>query len=163
VELPSGNAGWHIQAVFRQFGFEEDVYATLSCVPLAVRRKLDLAGLKISLAGWQALPRSERLALCHLPVDGRGDLEVYREVLIGFAERAGQELKPLAEVLPSSWGGGAIPPRVAERASELGRELTSAAWRALDDETRYCLWKYATTRDDPAKVALLFAEALDRT
>lgn len=147
--------------MFRRFDFEEETYATLACIPLAVRRKLDLAGLKISLAGWQSLPRADRLALCHLPVDGDGDLEVYREVLRGFAERAGAPLTELPEVTPAAWGIDAVPLRVAERVSALGRELPTSRWRLLDEETRYCLWKYSTTKDDPAKVAALFVEALD--
>lgn len=147
--------------VFRQFSFESAMYATLDCVPLAVRRKLDLAGLKISLAGWQSLPRPDRLALCHLPVDGPGDLDVYREVLRGFAGRAGAPLEDLPEVTPAAWGIDAVPERVAERVSALGRVLPAPLWRTLDEETRYCLWKYATTKDDPMKVATLFAEALD--
>lgn len=155
--------GWrrHTRGVFRQFSFEAEMYGSLSCVPLAVRRKLDLAGLKISLAGWQSLPRADRLALCHLPVDAPGDLDVYREVLRGFAARAGVELKDLPEVTPAAWGIDAVPQRVEERVSALGRVLPTSVWRTLDEETRYCLWKYATTKDDPTKVAALFAEALD--
>lgn len=147
--------------MFRRFTFEAETYVSLACVPLAVRRKLDLAGLKISLAGWQSLPFGDRLALCHLPVDGKGDLEAYRDVLRAFAERAGAELKPLPELTSAVWSIDAVPLRVEERADLLKRPLTLARWRGLDEETRYCLWKYATTRDDPAKIALLFAEALD--
>jgi hypothetical protein len=155
-----GGAG-HPSEVFRRFDFEAETYTSLSCVPLAVRRKLDLAGLKISLRGWQALPRAERLALCHLPVDGPGDLDMYREVLRAYAERAGAELTELPEITPAAWAIGAVPERVAERASALGRDLPTTRWAMLDEETRYCLWKYATTKHDPAKVATLFAEALD--
>ncbi len=150
-----------LQRVFRQFHFEAETYVSLGCVPLAVRRKLDLARLKISLTGWQSLPFPDRLALCHLPVDGKGDLEVYREVLRAFAARAGAEVKDLPELTPAAWSGDAVPPRVEEKVSVLGRLITLVKWRSLDEETRYCLWKYATTRDDPAKIATLFAEALD--
>lgn len=149
--------------MFRRFAFEEDLYPTLSCVPLAVRRKLDLAGQKISLAGWQALPRADRLALCHLPVDGQEELDVYREVLRDFAARAGAPLKELPLLTPETWGPGAVPERVAARASELGRPLDAATWSALGEEERYCLWKYASTKDDVARVAALFAETLDRS
>jgi hypothetical protein len=145
--------------MYRRFSFERETDVSLDCVPLAVRRKLDLAALKISLAGWQSLPRAQRLALCHLPVDTALDLEVYREVLRSFAAAAGAELKPLPETSPSAWSADAIPPRVAERAIELAFPFDLAAWRALDEETRYCLVKYATTKDDAAKVRLLFEEA----
>jgi hypothetical protein len=145
--------------MYRRFSFEAETDRTLDCVPLAVRRKLDLAALKISLAGWQSLPRAHRLALCHLPVEGDGDLDVYREVMRDFAAQAGAELKPLPELTPEAWNPRDIPPRVAERATELGLALDHDAWRSLDEETRYCLWKYATTKDDAAKVRMLFAEA----
>ena len=74
--------------MYLRFAFEGDVHETLATIPLAVRRKLDLAGLKLSLAGWTALSRAERLAVCHLPVESQADLEVYREALRGFAVRA---------------------------------------------------------------------------
>lgn len=39
----------------------------LTWLPLAVRYKLDLASLKLSLRLWQALPRGDREALVGLP------------------------------------------------------------------------------------------------
>ena len=151
-----------LERVFLHFDFERDMYATLSCVPLAVRRKLDLAGLKISLADWQGLPRADRLALCHLQVDTPEDLDVYREVFRDFAARAGATLKRLPDLTPAEWAPGEVPARVAARAAELGRAVEIDAWRNLGEEARYCLWKYASTKDDGAKVAALFAETLDR-
>ncbi len=145
--------------MYRRFTFEEETDRTLECVPLAVRRKLDLAALKISLAGWQSLSRAQRLALCHLPVDGEGDLGVYREVLAAFAAEKDVELKPLPALDTEACSDRDVPPRVAERAAALGIALEHDAWRGLDEETRYCLWKYATTKDDAAKVRALFAEA----
>lgn len=145
--------------MYRRFSFEEETDRTLEFVPLAVRRKLDLAALKISLAGWQSLPRAHRLAICHLPVDGDGDLEVYREVLQALASEARTELKVLAPLTADAWSASHVPPRVAERAAALDLALEHSAWSALDEETRYCLWKCATTKDDAAKVRAVFAEA----
>lgn len=147
--------------MFRRFSFEAATYVSLEFVPLAVRRKLDLAGLKISLDGWQALPFEERLALCHLPIDASGDLDVYRVVLRGFCRRAGFDLQPAPEVTATAWSADAVPRRVGEQVDLLKRPLTLQQWRGLDEETRYCLWKYATTKDAPGKIAALFAEALD--
>ena len=53
----------------RRFDFESDIYETLSCVPMAVRHKLDCAGVKITLKQWEALPPAERRILCELPSD----------------------------------------------------------------------------------------------
>jgi hypothetical protein len=145
--------------MYLRFAFEGDVHETLATIPLAVRRKLDLAGLKLSLAGWTALSRAERLAVCHLPADSGRDLEVYREALRGFAERAGHPVVALegGPVDPGSWGAGNVAPAVAARMSELGREISGEEWARLSDEARYVLVKLAEPRRGPEK----FVRALE--
>lgn len=147
--------------MYRQFVFEGDVHQALDCVPLVVRRKLDVAGLKISLAGWQALTRAERLALCHLPVDGAEDLAVYQEVMRAFAERAGAELKalPATETDAGAWAASAVPERVRTRAVELGcGAALEARWAGLDEEARYALHKLADPKREPGKLAAALGE-----
>jgi hypothetical protein len=140
--------------MYRQFAFEGDVHALLDCVPLTVRRKLDLVGLKISLAGWQALTRAERLGLCHLPADTAADLTIYREVMNGFAERAGVPLTPLADPDAASraWNAATVPARVGDRLREIACRLDDARWRALDEESRYALLKLSDPKRDVAKL-----------
>ena len=135
--------------MYLRFEFEGDLHRTLEFIPMAVRRKLDLAGLKLSLAGWTAMNRGERLAVCHLPVDGPGDLEVYREAIRAFAERAGHPVPPLegGPVDASAWGAAKIPESVAARAPA----LRPAKWTALPDEARYVLWRLSEARRGPEK------------
>src|SRR5436305_14903016 len=97
--------------MYLAFEFEGDVHRTLETIPLAVRRKLDLAGLKLSLQGWTSLSRAEKLALCHLPVEGDGDLDVYREALRGFADRSAHPVSPLegGAVDSSAWAKDRLP------------------------------------------------------
>jgi hypothetical protein len=144
--------------MYRRFDFEGAIHASLDCVPLTVRRKLDLAGLKISLAGWQSLAREERLALCHLPADTEDDLLVYREVMRGFAARAGAPLSPI-EPLPSrdAWSAGEVSARLVDR---LGREQAPDERRllALTEEERYALVKLAEPKRDTGKLRLLLGE-----
>ena len=139
--------------MYLRFAFEGDVHETLQTIPLAVRRKLDLSGLKLSLAGWTALSRAERLAVCHLPVDSPGDLEVYREALRGFAERAGHPVTPLESgpADPESWGAGRVPAAIAGR-------VDAREWSDLPDEARYVLLKLADPKRNPAKLDLALAE-----
>jgi len=139
--------------MYLRFALEGDVHETLATIPLAVRRKLDLAGLKLSLAGWTALSRAERLAVCHLPVDSRADLEIYREALRGFAERAGHPVVPLegGPVDPKTWGPDQVPAAVSGRVS-------GADWAAFSDEARYVLLKLADPKRDPAKFNLALEE-----
>ena len=143
--------------MYLRFAFEGDVHETLQTIPLAVRRKLDLSGLKLSLAGWTALSRAERLAVCHLPVDSASDLEVYREALRGFAERAGHPVTPLEEgpLDPASWGPGQV-------AAAIGDRIRAAEWAALSEEARYVLVKLADPRRSPEKFNLALAELRSR-
>ena len=146
--------------MYKPFAFEGEVHQSLSCVPLAVRRKLDVAGLKISLEGWQLLTREERLALCHLPVDSDAEVAVYQEIMRGFCARHAVPLKPLTEVRDHgrSWNSDDIPVPVADRLHELGRALPVAAWRALDEESRYALLKLADPKQAAAKFLAVLAE-----
>ncbi|MGD0678211.1 MAG: nitrate reductase associated protein [Polyangiaceae bacterium] len=145
--------------MYKRFAFEGDIHDSLECVPLSVRRKLDLAALKISLDGWQRLSRPERLALCHLPVDSAHEIVIYREILSAFCARAAVPLKPLDDATPSRpWNSPAVPPSLAARLTELGGALADAAWRLLDEESRYALFKLADPKRDPEKIRALLVE-----
>jgi hypothetical protein len=56
----------------RRFVFEADIYETPSCVPMAVREKLDCVAIKISLHQWLSFDLSERLEgfFAHLNIAG---------------------------------------------------------------------------------------------
>lgn len=145
--------------MYRCFAFEGEVHASLDCVPLVVRRKLDLAELKISLAGWQTLSRAERLALCHLPVDTEGDLAVYIEVLRGFAARAEVDLPPLPgpRVHRAAWSSAAV---CAQLRARLGaaRDPGENVIDGLTEEERYAIFKLADPKREPAKLTALLRE-----
>lgn len=142
--------------MYLQLELEGDVHRTLEFIPLAVRRKLDLAGLKLSLKAWTAMTRAERLSVCHLPVDGQGDLDVYREALTGFAERAGHPVASLegGPVDPATWSSARIPDTVAVRAPN----LTPAQWSALPEEARYVLFRLSEARRSPEKLEAALRE-----
>jgi hypothetical protein len=146
--------------MYKRFAFEGPVHESLDCVPLTVRRKLDLAGFKIALVGWQALSREERLTLCHLPVDGDGDLAVYREVMAGFCAQRNVPLKPLADpdVAARTWNEPRVPAPLRARVDALGVPLTDERWRALDEESRYALLKLTDPKRDEAKLPAALGE-----
>jgi hypothetical protein len=146
-----------VTAVYRRFQFEGDIHQSLDCVPLTVRRRLDLAGLKISLAGWQTLTRGERLALCHLPTESEADIAVYREVMQQFCDARGVPLKPLGDS-DRAWNAPEPPEGLRARLHELSVALPPAAWRALDEESRYALCKLADPQREPAKLKAALIE-----
>ncbi len=146
--------------MYRKFSFEGNVHQTLECVPLTVRRKLDLAELKISLRGWQALSMAERMALCHLPVDSAEEVQVYRDVLAGFAARGATPLEPLGDpgVGLRPWNVGEPPALVRDRLAQMSIALSTDTWAALDEESRYALLKMANPKRAPEKLRAVAVE-----
>ncbi len=129
--------------MFRRFDFEKDLYQTLEFVPLSVRRKLDLAGVKLHLNQWQALSRVERLVICHFPVGSPEE----RDVLAAFLRdavktRAGTELATMKpESHDAAPDAGQVPPDVARLIAEL--RLPEKRWSLLDPDERFALAKLA--------------------
>jgi hypothetical protein len=123
----------------RVFSFERDVLATLDLVPLTVRRKLDLAGVKVGLEAWQALPLAERRAMADADVEDDASVAVFAQAVRAAAARAGATITPLANAGPHPWRSPVAPPIVRERIAGLGAALDDARWASLDDDARYAL------------------------
>jgi hypothetical protein len=145
-----------------KFAFEADMYASLSCLPLAAKMAFDTVGLKISRAQWQALDADERRTLCEMSTDGDAARRVFREFAIDTVERrCGETLKPLAEDKQAA----AVPPEelpteLAEKAQSLGYGLTPARWKSLGYDQRYALIKFGGHDFKPKKFAAALAEFL---
>jgi hypothetical protein len=136
----------------RIFSFERELHATLDLMPLAVRRKLDLAGLKLSLAGWQSLPLADRRALAGAVVDDDASVAAFTAVLRMAAERAGAALDPLPAPGAAPWRAPTVPPALRARLLDLPSALDDAAWARLPDEIRYVLFKLAEKKRDPDRL-----------
>lgn len=149
--------------MYRKFRFEGETHTVLDCVPLAVRRKLDLSLRKISLVGWQSLSRNERLVLCHLPVETDEEIVVYRAFLEEVAARA---QTVLTELLPFEgerwhWCTTEPPTAVSERLTAEHLSLRHE-WQALNEEERYCLLKYCDRKKPSDNLRALVAELNER-
>lgn len=110
----------------------------LDLMPLDVRYRLDLVGLKLSLAAWQGLDLAVRIELCTHPVstDGeRADFIARIDAHVASVPRIGPAPQP------PPWCSDEGFATVSARASELGFALQREAWNALDDEQRYGLFK----------------------
>ncbi len=129
--------------MIRRFKFEDEVHQSLSCVPMAVRRKLDRIGLKIGLAQWQQLGLGERLAVCHLPVDSIEEQEVARIFMREAVHtRSGGVVTELPEEVRRSASPPASPPAIlTANARAAGISLGQPEWERLDDDERYALIK----------------------
>ena len=129
----------------RFFGFEADFVADLRCLPMAVRRKLDLAGVKLKLSHWQALGAVEREGLLAWP-DQPLAIEALRHWLLQrtavLADGPARPLPPAQlEALTSAADDEAVPVVLAAACRQLGTPLSREQWQGLDGLQRFALVK----------------------
>src|SRR5438477_6830856 len=113
----------------QQFAFEADLYHTLECLPMAVKRKLDRIALKIGRKQWTAMSQGERMAICHLPAESKEECEALRLFIFEAIARQGTE--PVS--LPEAVRRLAEPPReipdaVTESARDVGFLIDQQKW-----------------------------------
>jgi len=63
--------------MFHRFQYEAEFYPGLDRLPLHVRMKFDLTGIKLSLKQWLAFSFEERKVVCHLPAESEEELEAF--------------------------------------------------------------------------------------
>jgi hypothetical protein len=148
----------------RRFDVSEDreagIYAfdeldeQLSLLPMAARRALDLAGVHLSLVGWQRLSLEQRRQLI---AQGAAEVVAVESVRRGL-QRAGA---PLREEDPRADPASDLPP--AELADALGssRQLTAADWTRLSALDRYVLAQLAR-RGKRERLAIAYDEIAER-
>lgn len=138
------------------FAFEADFVASLRCIPMAVRLKLDRAAIKLSLRQWSRFGREDRQALLLAPCHAPGEVQAYRgRLTLLVALRAGEQAKPLAEPPIALWEAvGAVAPVVEAYAHAQGvAPPTAGQWARLSELQRFALIKL--TRDNHDNVNFL--------
>ena len=124
------------------FDFEADFSGDLRCIPMAVRRKLDLAGVKLKLVHWHALTPEERQRLLAWP----DDPEAIATLRTWLLERSAELPQGPAAALPPAqncdWQqGGRLPEVLAASCRQLGLEPSPTSWSGLNDLQRFALVK----------------------
>jgi hypothetical protein len=142
----------------RCFAFEADFVANLRCIPMAVRRKLDLAGVKLKLSHWHGLEAQERERLLAWPDDAAAIVELRVWLLERSAALADGPAHPLEPASGAEWQQGErLPDVVVRSCSELGLTLRPGAWGAMEELQRFALVKLSHPghehRNLPAAVA----------
>jgi cyclic pyranopterin phosphate synthase len=128
----------------------DGVDATLDLLPLAARRALDIAGLKVSLEAWRALPLEARRTIVECGTAAAVDV-ARLEAALAPAKDALTRIERSEEA-----GISAVP---AELPSALGtsRPISQALWHALSPLDRYALLKVAR-RGKPERLEAAYAE-----
>lgn len=125
--------------------YEDDETRALTLMPMEMRRRLDLAGLRVSLAAWQAMDLGTRAALRAHAVDdaaARADLAArVRRACDAVALPAKEEAPgPCAYESAEAWE------LVRARAASAGASLDAIAWSGLHPEHRYALHHLASPK-----------------
>ena len=124
------------------FAFEADFSRDLRCIPMAVRRKLDLAGVKLKLVHWHGLSAAEREQLLAWADDPGAIAELRTWLLARSQHLPDGPAKPLEPVQASPWQQGEQVPEVLQQACrQLGLELRQNAWAELEELQRFALVK----------------------
>lgn len=138
---------------------EDDETRDLVLMPLSLRRRLDLAGVHLSLAAWQRIELVARAALCAFPAELLADRDDFARAVRAAAEAVESPARVLARS-DSPWNS---PGALAELRARAGGELDAVTWAALHDSQRYALAHLASPRRDPARLgAALVALGLRR-
>ena len=125
------------------FQFEANSEERHLCIPMEVRLKLDLCGLKLQVSQWQILSQSQQDALADLPFATSEQLECFREaVKKTVLESSGIPASDLLVATSPPWEDRTvIPTRLQEKALEFGCVLRLAQWAALTSLQRFALIK----------------------
>ena len=124
------------------FAFEADFTGDLRCIPMAVRRKLDLAGVKLKLVHWHGLEAEERQRLLAW-ADAPAAIEALRTWLLERSTNLPQgPASPLEPARGCDWQQGATTPAVlSDSCRQLGLTLREGGWRDLTELQRFALVK----------------------
>ncbi|GBQ94054.1 nitrate reductase associated protein [Asaia krungthepensis] len=128
------------------FHFEQDFAGSLRCIPMAVRLKLDLCGIKLTLRQWSQLSHDDRQSLlgavCTTP-DARQD---YHDRLVGLISfRCDEPVRKLVADETYLWRDQTVIPEcIVRQADQDGvASPTPAAWHDLSPLERFALVKLA--------------------
>ena len=126
------------------FQFEEDfIEENVRCIPMVVRFKMDLTGIKLKLAEWGRFYPAERVQLALLPVSSIEETASYRYYLQNLiAKHTGKEATAMAVDPQPEWKNLAqLPAMLKEKLAEMELNISLAQWQSLTNIQRFTLLK----------------------
>jgi hypothetical protein len=141
------------------FRFEADFVESLRCIPMVVRYKLDVCGVKLKLTHWRRLSEAQRQELVSAPSETETEREDYRRRLRDWIwELTGEYPKDLT--VSADWlDETQVPTQILEEFPRQGLAgtLSLERWRSLKPLERFVLLKLSQpgheNRNFPAALA----------
>ncbi|PSN18886.1 nitrate reductase associated protein [filamentous cyanobacterium CCP5] len=124
------------------FQFEADFVDSLRCIPMQVRLKLDISGIKLSLAQWHQFSEAQRQQLVEMPCDTPSEIAQYRTTLQNWILSAtDQPAKELAVPDHFPWEAATVPDSVQQQAATFDYHIADSQWQQLEPVQRFALIK----------------------
>jgi hypothetical protein len=125
------------------FQFEQDFVASLHCIPMQVRLKLDTCGVKLKLDQWNHLTQADRQALIDRDCTTSSEASDYRAFLQRLIQqRMGEIAKDLAIDPQPPWLDPAVIPAVVQaKAATVNFSFSDDQWAKLEPLQRFALIK----------------------
>ena len=143
------------------FAFEQDFVGSWRCIPLCVRRKLDLIGLKLKLSHWLELSQAQRQELVDWPDQAEALLQLREQLQAWTRPMADGEARPLPVAVAEPWQRlEPVPDEVQRAALQRDVSLSNEQWKALGELERFVLCKLARPGHDHHNLRAAFAELL---
>lgn len=126
------------------FRFETDFAGTLRCIPMCVRFKLDMCGVKLSLKQWNCFTHEERLRLVAGACDTPECVQSYRTDLVALIEnRTSSKVESVEVDAQPPWSDARqVPTRIIDYAAALHLTVPPLEqWATLGSLERFALFK----------------------
>ena len=145
--------------MFHRFRYEAEFYPLLSRIPLHVRMKLDLTGIRISLKDWLAFDFAERAALCHLPCRLPDERQAFVEYLDFLSRKYCATPVVVTNASDSAlWDRARLPEPVRKKSADSFQPVTPQEWSNWKFHERYALYKTAISQSQPDAFARLLEQ-----
>jgi len=125
------------------FQFEQDFVDSLRCIPMAIRLKLDVCGIKLKLNEWSKFTLADRQHLVEDPfLSGMDRIAFGDRLRLLTRERCGAEPAALTPVVNAEWDDiTTVPAEVTDKARSSDVTITPAIWGKLSQHQRFALCK----------------------
>ena len=126
------------------FRFEEEFMENnMRCIPMIIRFKMDIAGIKLKLSEWKRFSTEERIELALMSCGFYEGSEQYAGYLAGLIKKyTGRNPTSMEVNKVSAWRElHSIPETLIEKLREFDWNLSIAQWKSLTDLQRFALLK----------------------
>lgn len=126
------------------FLFEEDfVEAGVRCIPMIVRFKMDLAGIKLKLAEWSRFSVDEKKELALRRCGNRYEIAVYNAYLsLLITKYTGNSATAMEVEQSPAWANNnTVPEMINTKAKEFDWVISKEQWKELTHLQRFALLK----------------------